>query len=292
MKRLSGLFSGPKTSFQILSDLHLDHDSQYLSFHIPATAPYLILAGNIGRLLDYEAYLSFFIRRCNLYERVFLVLGSLEFHSISIASGFELAAKLQAEDRLKGKLVILNRTRYEVPDTNVTILGCTLWSQIPESAEAAVLKKIPEFDMHTGIRQWGVAAHNAAHETDLAWLKQEVQSSSTFAGTNASSSASPSNYFVVSSFAPNLREALAPWQVDSPWSSAYGTELLSGNDWNGVRKWFCGSTGRSVEFKQYGVKVVSNERGCVGEEVTGVLSDGLSEKDKKGVFDVTRVVRV
>ena len=38
MRRLSGLFSGPKTFFQVLSDLHLDHESQYLTFHIPSSA--------------------------------------------------------------------------------------------------------------------------------------------------------------------------------------------------------------------------------------------------------------
>lgn len=33
IKRLQEAFAGPKTEFQFLSDLHLDHESQYLTFH-------------------------------------------------------------------------------------------------------------------------------------------------------------------------------------------------------------------------------------------------------------------
>ncbi|KAF2243085.1 ser/Thr protein phosphatase superfamily [Trematosphaeria pertusa] len=290
MKRLSGLFSAPKTSFQILSDLHLNYESQYLTFHIPVTAPYLILAGNIGRLIDYESYLSFLVRRCNLYEKVFLVLGSLEFHGLGYLDGLELAGRLEKEMGTKGKLEVLCRTRSDVAGTNVTLLGCTLWSKIPEAAEAAVLNRIPEFDQQEGIRDWSIAKHNAEHARDLDWLRHEIHNPRSFAGSEAS--ASSSQLVVVSSFAPELRETLPPWQVASPWSTAYGTELLSGNDWNGVKAWVCGATGRSGEFKKYGVKVASNQRGCVGEEVTGILEDGMTEKKKKGLFDITKVIRV
>ncbi|KAF2464487.1 ser/Thr protein phosphatase superfamily [Lindgomyces ingoldianus] len=285
MKRLSGIFSSPKTTFQVLSDLHLNHDSQYLTFHIPVTSPYLILAGNIGRLIDYESYLSFLIRRCNLYERVFFVLGSLEFHGLAIPDGLELARKLEQEDRLKGRLILLDKRRVDVPDTEISLLGCTLWSNIPEDAESAVLKKVPEFDKAQGIRDWSIKSHNAAYVTDLAWLLSEVK-------RNTSSSTTTRTLVVVTSFAPELREALPPWQVGSPWCSAYGTELLRGIDWAGVKVWLCGSTGRTGEFKKYGVKVVSNQRGCVGEEEKGLLRDGLAEKEKRGLFDVTKVIKV
>jgi len=63
--------------------LHLDHEAQYLSLHIPVAAPFLILAGNIGRLADHDEYLSFLVRRINLHEKVYLVLGALEFHGLA-----------------------------------------------------------------------------------------------------------------------------------------------------------------------------------------------------------------
>lgn len=285
MKRFSGLFSRPATSFQILSDLNLSHGDQYLTFHIPPSAPYLILAGNNGRLLDYEAYLSFLIRRCHHYDRVFIVLGALEYSGLRISEGLELARKMEQEQGVKGKLVVLDRQRCEVD--GVTLLGCTLWSRIPEAAEVSVLKKIPEFDRQTGVKDWSVARHNQAHTMDFQWLLSQVQG-----GKQGSGSSSNGKYLVVTSFAPDLQEALAPWQVDSPWSSAYGTDLLRGVDWNGVKTWVCGSTGRSTRFKKYGVKVIINQRGQVGEEEKGVLEDGVSEKERQELFDVTKIVKV
>lgn len=292
MKRFSDIFSSPKTSFQILSDLHLNHESQYLTFHTPVSAPYLILAGNIGRLVDYDAYLSFLIRRCNLYERVYLVLGALEFHGLGIQYGLNLASRLEKEPGVKGKLVVLNRSRADVPGTNVTLLGCTLWSHIPQSSVGAVLEKAPEFDTQNGIRHWTVAAHNVAHERDLAWLKREVTSTKRFAGLEDVSSSKPTQVVVITSFAPDLRQTLEPWQVDSPWVSAYGTNLLDDPAFGEAKVWVCGSTGCTTSFKWNGIKVVTNQRGCVGEEEKGILPDGMSEKERKRHFDVTKVLKV
>ena len=300
MKRLSGLFSAPKTSFQILSDLHLDHDSQYLTFHIPVSAPFLILAGNIGRLIDYELYLSFLVRRCNLHEKVFLVLGSLEFHGLAWMDGLQLAHKMEKEPATKGRLEVLYETRSEVPGTNVVLLGTTLWSMIREGDVPAVLKKIPEFDENNGIQgKWSVEKHNAEHKRDLKWLKKEVtQASKPPVGPDGKPlsgfGAQPTEkqLVVVTAFAPDLQSALNPWHIDAPWSSAYGTDLLNENDWVGIKTWICGTTGRTCEFKKNGVTVVSNQRGREGDHVTGLLKDGMSEKQKVGLFDVMRVVRV
>lgn len=291
MKRLSGLFSAPRTHFQILSDLYLNYESQYLTFHIPVSAPYLILAGNVGQLADYDAYLSFLVRRCNLYEKVFLVLGALEFQGLSHAEGLQLARHMEEELATGGRLQILHRTRAELPNTNITLLGCTLWSNIPESMEAAVIKKAPEFDPREGVRWRNIADHTEEHFRDLDWLKSEVNRPTTSAGAE-SSSAPVSKLVVVTSFSPDLHHTLAPWQVQSPWSAAYGSDLLNATDWNSVKFWIHGTTGRTGKAKRFCIKVVSNQRGRVGEEEKGMLADRLSEKDKVDLFDVTTVIRV
>ncbi|KAI9754208.1 MAG: hypothetical protein M4579_004805 [Chaenotheca gracillima] len=74
-----------------MSDLHLEVGLQYGSFHIPYKAPYLVLAGDIGRLVDYEAYLGFLRRQCGQFVRVFLVLGNHEFFGMSRAEGLQKA---------------------------------------------------------------------------------------------------------------------------------------------------------------------------------------------------------
>ncbi|CAE7175168.1 hypothetical protein CFE70_005281 [Pyrenophora teres f. teres 0-1] len=293
-RRLSNLFSGPKTSFQVLSDLHLDHESQYLSFHIPVVAPFLILAGNIGRLADYDEYLSFLIRRCNLHEKVYLVLGALEFHGITWIEGLQLAQRMENDPGTKGRLEVLYESRTDVPGTNITLLGCTLWSKVPDSDIPTVVKKIPEFDEETGIQEWDVNKHNEKHMRDLLWLADEVRNPSA-AGTLAPSNAKKEErrIVVVTAFSPEIRECLDPWQVDAPWASAYGTNLLTGqHQFNNVKLWVSGTTGRTCEFKKGNTTVISNQRGRQSEEVTGLLKDGMSDKQKIGLFDVTRTLRV
>lgn len=299
MHRISGLFSPPKTSFQILSDLHLDHESQYLTFHIPVSAPFLILAGNIGRLIDYDSYLSFLIRRCNLHEKVFLVLGALELHGLGWMDALQLAHRMEKEPQTKGRLEVLYETRSEVPGTNVVLLGATLWSRIPGADAPAVMKKVREFDEQSGIVGWSVELHNKEHKRDLKWLKEEVARATKppvapdgKPPSGFAASPETKQVVVVTAFAPDLRDALEPWQVDAPWSSAYGTDLLSGTEWAGVKTWVCGTTGRTCEFKKNGITVVSNQRGREGDHVTGLLKDGMSEKQKVGLFDVMRVVRI
>ncbi|KAF2125205.1 ser/Thr protein phosphatase superfamily [Dothidotthia symphoricarpi CBS 119687] len=276
------LFSPPKTPFQILSDLHLNHASQYLTFHIPVSAPYLILAGNIGRLIDYDSYLSFLIRRCNLHEKVYLVPGALEFHGLSWMDGLQLAHRMEKEPQTRGRLEVLYETRADVPGTKVSLLGATLWSRIAEGDAAAVVKRGGEFDAATGMREWGVERHNSEHRRDLRWLLEEVRG---LVGAGR-------RVVVVTAFAPDLQNCLEPWQVDAPWAAACGTDLLGGMGWKGVDVWVCGTTGRTCEVRVNGVRVVSNQRGREDESVTGMLRDGLSEKQKVGVFDVMRVVRV
>ena len=300
MKRLSGFFSGSKTSIQILSDLHLDHESQYLTFHVPVAAPILILAGNIGRLIDYENYLSFLVRRCNLHDKVFLVLGHLEFHGLEWMDGLQLAHKMEQDPVTKGRLEILYDTRSEIPGTNITLLGCTLWSNIPDADAEGVLRKMPEFDGKEGIQNWDIKRHNLEHKRDLKWLNDAMknwptaspQASGVAAATSPASFKEAKRLIVVTAFAPDLRECLDPWQVDAPWASAYGTNLLDGPHFNGIKLWISGTTGRTHEFKRGNMTVVSNQRGRQGEHVTGLLKDGMSEKQKSGLFDVMRVVRI
>ncbi|OAL45840.1 hypothetical protein IQ07DRAFT_591117 [Pyrenochaeta sp. DS3sAY3a] len=300
-KRLSGLFQGPKTSFQVISDLNLDHESQYLTFHIPVAAPFLILAGNIGRLIDYDQYLSFLIRRCNLHEKVFLVLGPLEFHGLGWMDGLQLAHKMEKDPITKGRLEVLYETRSEVPGTNITLLGCTLWSKIPEADAPAVLKKMPEFDEKDGILNWSIEKHNSEHKRDLKWLLDEVKNTQptanppTGGATLPPPSAAPkpeTQLVVVTSFCPDLRECLDPWQVDAPWASAFGTNLLDNTQFSNVKTWISGATSRTHEFKKGNTTVFSNQRGREGEHVTGLLKDGMSDRQKAGLFDVMRVIKL
>lgn len=150
-----------------MSDVHLEVGQQYSSFEFPATAPFLILAGDIGRLIDYDAYLKFLSRQTERYDRVFLVLGNHEFYGLDFDTGLSTARELEKESCLGGKLYLLQQGRFDMEGSPITILGCTLWSHVPDEAKAAVEGKVSDFRK---IKDWSVENHNAAHKSDMECL--------------------------------------------------------------------------------------------------------------------------
>lgn len=249
------VFAKPKISLQILSDLHLEVNQQYPQFDVPVCSKYLILAGDVGRLQDYDNYLQFLQRQTANFETVFLVLGNHEFYGNSFESGLSKAKALAQEPSLNGRLVLLHQRRFDIPDSDITILGCTLWSQIPAESGDIVRYKVQDYNH---IEDWTVDQHNTAHESDLAWLRNEIQT----IHTESQQKAQTRSIVVVTHHAPWLRGTSSPRYAQSPWSVAFGTNLLS-QRWDGVKVWVFGHTHYTTEFKTNGVRVVSNQRGYV-----------------------------
>ncbi|RDW92721.1 uncharacterized protein DSM5745_00043 [Aspergillus mulundensis] len=167
--------STPSASLQVLSDLHLEIDQQYTSFKIPVPvhAKHLVLAGDVGRLVEYDNYRAFLKQQTDQFELVFLVLGNHEFYNDTFAAGLERAQRLEKEPCMNGRLVLLNQRRFDIPESSVTVLGCSLWSRIPDWCRDMVRMKIQDIEK---IRGWSVDGHCAAHTSDLPWLLAEISS--------------------------------------------------------------------------------------------------------------------
>lgn len=163
---------------QFMSDLHLEICQQYAAFDFPATAPFLVLGGDIGRLVDYDGYLAFLVRQATRYKRVFLVLGNHEFYGMSFDEGLERAQQLVCEPELAGKVTLLQQSRYELDLTDaegglrVVILGCVLWSRIAAESAETIGMTVSDFKQ---IRGWTVVSHNDAHTADVKWLRTEME---------------------------------------------------------------------------------------------------------------------
>ncbi|KAL2756764.1 hypothetical protein ACRALDRAFT_1062440 [Sodiomyces alcalophilus JCM 7366] len=264
-----------------MSDLHLELSQQYGTFDFPAAAPYLILAGDIGRLIDYEAFLQFLARQTERYQHVFLVLGNHEFYNMDHATGISTARKLEEEPVLGGKLSLLHQTRRDVDvgETVVSVLGCTLWSRIPDDAADAVRSRVQDFQR---IYDWTVERHNAEHEADLQWLQDEL-------GVIARDEPRRA-VIVVTHHAPSIREASRPEHMGSPITRAFATDLLSSGDWSRVRYWIYGHTHFSTEFEKGSVTVVSNQRGYVLPG-TNVPMNGKKDTGRHE-FSAEKVIRI
>ncbi|KAH6662844.1 ser/Thr protein phosphatase-like protein superfamily, partial [Halenospora varia] len=260
-------------SFQIVSDLHLEVGKQYNNVSIPPSAPFLILAGDIGCLADYDAYLSFLARQTTSFETVFLILGNHEFFGLSLVAGLEQARRLENEEVFGGKLVLLHQKRFDIPGSSITILGCTLWSEIDGDAREIVRAKVKDFSKIGGRT---LDEHNADHESDLTWLRTQIEEIRK-ENEEVKTSEERKQILVVTHHAPSMQETARPEQVNNPWSSAFATDILKEGEWENVKLWVFGHTHFSTEFEKFGVKVVSNQRGYV-------LPGMAESKDKN--FDV------
>ncbi|KAK1640645.1 Metallo-dependent phosphatase-like protein [Colletotrichum phormii] len=213
---------------QFLSDLHLEASRDYSIFDFPATAPYLLLSGDVGSLSDYDSYLGFICHQTDRYESVLLVLGNHEFHGLTYDKTLAEVAKLEAEPSLEGRLHILHQRRFDIPGSDVSILGCTLWTMVPEEARAAVVGRVKDFQH---IKGWSIEVHCAAHRADLAWLKTELQEAV----------ARGRKVVIATHHGPLLEGTSEPRFTGSPWSSAFATDALEELEFSRVRCWVFGA---------------------------------------------------
>lgn len=257
---------------QLLSDLHLEVGDQYAAYAgFPQTAPYLLLAGDVGRLADRDAYAGFLAAQARRYERVFLVLGNHEFWGMRHADGLDAARGLCAEPRLNGRVELLHRRRWDFDDgggggEGVSILGCTLWSRIPEESFAVVRSKVKDF---ARIEGWTPEEHVRQHEEDRAWLKSELE--------KMNGERERRRVLVATHHAPCVRGTSRPQHAENPWTAAFASEVLDGGGkWGRVRTWVFGHTHYCTDFRRYGVRVVANQRGYVlpGREEAGRKEEG------------------
>ena len=73
------------TKIQIVSDIHIEYKKEELNpldFFTPS-APYLILAGDIGSFYKYDQLKDFLQKTCKLFDHVIYVLGNHEYYKTS-----------------------------------------------------------------------------------------------------------------------------------------------------------------------------------------------------------------
>ncbi|PYI00411.1 calcineurin-like phosphoesterase [Aspergillus sclerotiicarbonarius CBS 121057] len=271
-------FHRSSVSFQVLSDLHLEINRQYPLYEIPVCAEHLILAGDIGRLTDYDDYRNFLHKQTEQFQWVFLVPGNHEFYNETFTAGLEKAKQLEQEPCFKGRLIILHQKRFDVPGSGVTILGCTLWSKVPPELMDVVRSKAKDFQK---IKDWSVEDHNASHDSDLAWLLKEIQSIHQ-ENEKAEKRNKKQSILVVTHHAPSLQRTSSPQHAQNPWRVTFGTDVLS-QAVDGVKVWIFGHTHYTTDFKEKGVRVVSNQRGYV------LPWNNAKTEDR---FDVKKVIHV
>ncbi|GAD96825.1 hypothetical protein PVAR5_5490 [Paecilomyces variotii No. 5] len=277
--RLPPLSRRPPVTFQILSDLHLEVNEEYSQFDIPVCAKYLVLAGDVGCIADYDQYCGFIKKQTDRFELVFLVLGNHEFYKGSLAAGIEKARKLEREQCLNGKLVLLHQRRYDVPGSYVSILGCTLWSKVPDQWRDVVRWKIKDYKHIEG---WTVDEHNIAHHSDVSWLKRVIEAMRNENPDAEAQQVHTRSVLAVTHHAPSLQGTSNPQHGESPWRFAFASNILEQSSTD-IKTWVFGHTHYTTDFMRNGIRVVSNQRGYVHHKRK---SNGMKSFDSEKVINL------
>lgn len=261
-----------------MSDLHLETPKflpMYNEFQIEPRAKYLALLGDIGIAGDDNLF-DFLTRQLGQFEVIFYVLGNHEPYSsryedaVARMEAFErsIASRKIPEQQDEnnhsgfGRFVFLNRRRFDL-SPKVTILGCTLFSHISDEQRSTVSLFVSDF---SNIAGWSVDRHNAAHQTDLAWLNAEVEAiardepqRSVVVLTHHSPTAAPE---------ANDTEHVEDSQGVQ---SAFVTDLQKEPCWMSpsVKVWAFGHTHYNCDFVDgmTGKLVVANQRGYGREDI-------------------------
>lgn len=273
---------------QILSDLHLETPKQYDLYEITPKAPYLALLGDIGNIgspSHRSEMLAFLRRQLGLFRAVLFVPGNHEaWHATwpettRVLRDFEsqVAAERTSDPSL-GRFILLDRASFRLPSPgggDILILGCSLFSHIPADRAAHVEASINDF-YNTG-DAWTAAAHNAAHDRDLAWLNAETAA--------AESDPSVASVAVLTHWSPSLDpRACDPAHVGSAISSGFATDLADEPCWGSAKLalWACGHTHFNFDFQSEReglgpVRVFANQRGYYFRQAAGFDEEAAVE---------------
>jgi hypothetical protein len=135
----------PPTKFQIVSDIHIESLQRPLLEAVKPVAPYLIIAGDLGRVENWAGYQQACRILCGAFEKVFLIPGNHEYYAmnaglkVTVGEANWRLKTLQDGPGTENMVVLIDQCitidKRSVERSPVTIYGSTFWSRCPLSEE-------------------------------------------------------------------------------------------------------------------------------------------------------------
>ena len=202
-----------------------------------------------------------------------IIGGNHEYYGTSHQKAREFMEEIANDPATQGKVLFLNRATYDIPNSNTTIAGCTLYSHIGQDRT----RLTNDFKR---TKDWTVDQHNAEHDAEQNWLKRQV-----------SSSGKERQIVIATHYAPTFEKTSHPKHEGSNLNQCFASNAL-----DEVRKcpgaqnvshWIFGHTHWNARFRRGKTLVVSNQL-CSD-------SGGLSRRQKAlryRLFNISAVIRV
>lgn len=250
---------------QYVSDIHLEfHDkhntgSLQPSIFVDPSAPYLVLAGDIG-IPDLKSY-KVFLQWCSTnWKGVFLIAGNHEFYNVRCPTKTTMQEKKRLIQEICSQFTnvhFLDCSSVYLPEENLRILGCTLWTDIPDDIadKAAVhmneTRQVLDCD-DTPLYPWRISE---IHRLEKQWLEQEIQKCE----------GNQENCLVITHHLPSyslIHEKYAGSPLNCCFAS-HSEDLFR----LPVVGWICGHTHTGMKLNIQGIPCVINPVGYPGETV-------------------------
>eukprot|EP01022_Parablepharisma_sp_SALTPOND_P022402 TRINITY_DN45431_c0_g1_i2.p1 TRINITY_DN45431_c0_g1~~TRINITY_DN45431_c0_g1_i2.p1 ORF type:complete len:302 (+),score=-0.84 TRINITY_DN45431_c0_g1_i2:38-907(+) len=165
-----------QTKFQYFSDVHLeDHTS--LSFDFPVVSDTLLLGGDIGNI-RLELTKETLKNLAHAFTNVVYILGNHEYYQGSFEDPWPM--EVVESETLKfcsmyPNLHFLNKSSWTHP-SGIQILGCTLWSHIPNKHKLLLQSTINDYQNIYTLKGQTITTKdtNRLFSTNFAWLQSII----------------------------------------------------------------------------------------------------------------------
>ncbi len=247
---------------QYSSDLHLEfYDDKSLPYEqfLTPVAPYLVLAGDIG-IPDLKGY-GLFLEWCSSrWTKIFVVAGNHEYYTSKTPVKLDLEAK---EAKIRSLCESLPNVQFLqcdsvlLPEYGIRVLGCTLWSSVPDSVKEKAMMYMNDSRqiLVSGTQRFTPWDMTSLHERHRLWLDEEIQKCEQ----------NKERCLVVTHYLPS-DSLIAEKYQGHPLNSCFASDcedLMRPP----VVGWICGHSHTGVQRTIQGVMCVMNPYGYPGEDV-------------------------
>jgi Calcineurin-like phosphoesterase len=252
---------------QYISDIHLEtiDNEDFKKFLIP-NAPYLVLCGDIG--YPHSEIFKNFIRYCSkLWEQVFYITGNHDYYNnIHTKWKHKKPYSMKEIDEYIEELFksyqnvhYLQKGQFDIPNTNYSILGCTLWVYIPSYKNINCLTYLNDVNYISfdGIRRLSPDDITNLHEEHCNWLFKKLEYLESL-GRKA---------IVLTHHLPT-QLLINEHYLNDPRNYLFYTELSGHLESKALKAWICGHShaNRKVIYKN-DVELMMNCKGYPNEKI-------------------------
>jgi hypothetical protein len=151
-------------------------------------------------------------------------------------------------------VIYLQRNSHDIQDSNIRVIGATLWTNISEEQQKDVRKYMSDFRF---IRNWSIDRQHQEHEYDVSFIKREV--------TRAENE--NKQLIIITHHAPYTHNVQPPiYEHNNTLSSAFLVDMSFLFSNPVIHTWVFGHTHYSSRQHIGNVQLLSNQRGYIDEE--------------------------